>query len=244
MKRYIFPLALCAALLLSGCTSMLNRDYSSAEPHVDYSVTEDSSILRVETYQALVSSILHFIDDHAAEGTVRLYNYTGDVESDLSRACTEVQAKDPLTAYAVRSLKYDSTRILSYYEVTFSIRYSRSQASIDAIRQVSGQAGLRQELDQAVSTFLPRPAIRASYFSGDADLIRNLFWLSYYGHPASVLDAPTLSAALYPTTGTQRIIELTGSWPSCSGGSFPTIPWVHARLWLHWRASRPATWVF
>ena len=163
MKLRILAAALCCALLCSGCT-MLERSHSSSSSHVDYSVTEDSSILRVESYQALVNSLLYFVSEHVGSGTIRLYNYTGNVDADLQRACTEVQETDPLGSYAVNSISYESTRILTYYEVKFNISYGRSIAEVAEIRNVSGVNGVRQALkrmtDRTVLIVTHRPRVR------------------------------------------------------------------------------------
>ena len=75
-KAALTALLLAAACLLCGCTSMLERSYSTSADHVDYSVTEDSSILRAESYQALLNSILYYVSEHSGGGTIRLDNYT------------------------------------------------------------------------------------------------------------------------------------------------------------------------
>ena len=87
MKIRILALVLGCLLLCSGCTAMLERNHSSTTSHVDYSITEDSSILRAESYQALLNSLLYFVNEHVGSGTIRLYNYTGNVTADLQRAC-------------------------------------------------------------------------------------------------------------------------------------------------------------
>ena len=124
MKKVgVTAMLLAAALILCGCTSMLERNYSSSADHVDYSVPEDSSILRAESYQALLNSILYYVSEHSGGGTIRLYNYTGNVETDLAAACSEVMETDPLGAYAVSDIDYTSTRILTYYEIDVHISY-------------------------------------------------------------------------------------------------------------------------
>ena len=212
-KSRILALALCAGLLLSGCDSMLERSYSSHTAHVDYSVTEDSSILRAESYQALVNSILYYVDEHAAGGTIRLYNYTGDVEADLQRACLEVTEEDPLGAYAVHRIEYDSTRILTYYEITLRISYQRTADQLVGIRTVSGLNGIRQELARTVSYNLTQSVSRTAYYDGDSDAVTDLFWLAFYGNPLAVAEIPRFSAEFYPREGTQRILELQTEWP-------------------------------
>ncbi len=214
MKKRLFALALCCLLLFSGCTAMLERGYSSSAAHVDYSVTEDSSILRAESYQALVNSILYFVGEHSSGGTIRLYNYTGNVEADLARACTEVMEEDPLGAYAVYTINYDSTRILTYYEVKFRIIYHRTAVEVAEIRAVSGQSGIRQELERMINNHLSQTTLRTAYFTSDAALVSHLFWLSFYSTPTVALEAPEFTATFYPEDGTQRILDLKVSWPS------------------------------
>ena len=99
---------LCAAvaalsLLLSGCSSLLARSYTSVTPHSATPPAEgDSSILRVENYQELVNALIYLISLGEEEGTVRHVQLRrSDVEQSLSNACLEVVQEDPLGAYAV-----------------------------------------------------------------------------------------------------------------------------------------------
>lgn len=213
MKKRLSALVLCCLMLCSGCASMLERGYTSSSAHVDYSATDDSSVLRAESYQALVNSILYFVGEHVGGGIIRLYNYTGNAEADLARACAEVMEDDPLGAYAVRSIDYESTRILTYYEVKFRILYQRTAAEVAEIRTVSGQSGVRHELDRMISGRLSQVTLRTAYFTSDAELVGQLFWLSFYSTPTMTLAVPEFTAAFYPETGTQRILELKITWP-------------------------------
>ena len=84
---------LCAAvaalsLLLSGCSSLLARSYTSVTPHSATPPAEgDSSILRVENYQELVNALIYLISlGRGRRATVRMYNYDQDVEQSLSNA--------------------------------------------------------------------------------------------------------------------------------------------------------------
>ena len=216
MKRGLLALALAAAMTLTGCSAMLERSYVSSTTHLDYSVAEDSSILRVETYQGLVNALLYFVNQHSSTGTLRLYNYTGDVEADLESACNEVTTEDPLGVFSVRSMDYDSTRILTYYEVDVRISYSRSAQVVSSIQTVSGLSGLRSELTRAISTRQSQSISRASYFPGDEEMVQSLFWQAYYSAPRLAISPPQISVSLYPSTGAQRIVEVSLTWPDTS----------------------------
>ncbi len=213
MKTRILPLLLALALL-TGCSSMLNREYVSVEPHNQFSDTgTDSSALRAETYQGLVNAILYLISQGSEEGVVRLYNYTRDVESDLSSACLEVAQEDPLGSYAVDYIKYDFARIVSYYEANVQITYRRTAEQIKSVVSVTGSSAIKGELRQALARFSPEVVLRVSYFVEDNDYLSRLIREAYYDTPEAAFGMPSTAVALYPDNGSQRIVELTLTYP-------------------------------
>lgn len=219
MKKRILALTLCLALLpLGGCAAMLERDHVSSTDHVDYAVEEDSSILRAESYQGLVNSMLYFVDGHRGGGTIRLYHYAGDVDADLAAARNTV-LQTPVGAYAVGSLEFECTRILTYYEVKLDIRYTHSAREVDAIPEVTGLAGVRQELDRLVRAQQPSAVFLASYFSGDRELVEQLLSLACMSAPELFRhhDISVTDIALYPETGTRRVIEVRLGWAQSAG---------------------------
>ena len=220
MKRMILLLALLltGALPLSGCAAMLERSHVSSTAHVDYAVeADDESILRAESYQGLVNSLRYFIDEHRGGGVIRLYNYTGDVETDLAAARDEV-LQEPVGAFAVGTLNYDSTRILTYYEVKLTIGYTRTAREVEAIPEVFGLSGVQQELSRLVTERQKSAVFMASYFSGGGEMVEKLFVENIYNAPALFCypEGPEADLdyeiSLYPETGTRRIVEVRVSW--------------------------------
>ena len=62
MKWRLCAAVAALALLLSGCSSLLARSYTSVTPHSATPPAEgDSSILRVENYQELVNALIYLI---------------------------------------------------------------------------------------------------------------------------------------------------------------------------------------
>ena len=177
---------LCAAvaalsLLLSGCSSLLARSYTSVTPHSATPPAEgDSSILRVENYQELVNALIYLISLGEEEGTVRMYNYDQDVEQSLSNACLEVVQEDPLGAYSVDFIRYDVTPIVSYYEAAVEITYRRTREQVSAIVAATGATAIRSQLKDLLSSFGTEAALRISYFEGDETYIQTLFREAYY----------------------------------------------------------------
>ena len=209
MKAHILALALAALLLLPGCSAMLNRDYQVVSPHPEHpSTEEDSSVIRVETYQELVNAVLYFVSQSVEHGVVRLVNYAQDVEADLNRACLEVAKDDPLGAYAVDFIKHDYTRVVATYEANIYITYRRTPDQIRALVNVTGSSAIRQELREALDDFAPEVALRVGYFAEDEAYIRSLVRQAYYDTPTAALGMPEFTVSLYPKEGSQRIVEI------------------------------------
>ena len=216
VKKRLLALIVCTFLLLPGCAAMLERGHETVTTHVDYAVTEDESVLRAESYQGLVNAMLYFVSGHRTGGAIRLYNYTGDVEADLANARNEVMYGDPLGAYSVRALSYDVTRILTYYEVDLRITYSRTAQEVNALREVLGLSGVRQELRQLATGQEGRAAFLASYFSGDKELVEELLELACLSCPELFRHhGPTgATVTLYPRAGTRRVVEVELDLPA------------------------------
>lgn len=213
MKIRLLFLSVAAALVLSGCTPLLQRSYSSYSAHVESVVSDDSSVLRAESYRGLVDALLYYVNRYVTQGVIRLSNYSSDVATDLETAKLEIMREDPLGAFAVSELTYDFSRIVSYYEVTVSISYTHTAEEIAAIEFASGAAAIRPRLRQAMARFSSSLLLRTSYFTGDEDQVRAMAVQAYHDTPQGAFGLPEISVSLYPDSGVQRIIELNFSWP-------------------------------
>lgn len=210
VKKSILALALAGILALSGCSSLLERDYIHMTPYEPFSSSNaGGSSLRVENYQDLLNAVLYLVSQGAEHGVLNLYNYTAqDVEADLARACLEVVQEDPLGAYAVDYIKHDHSLIVSYYEVNIHIAYRRTADQLSSITSVTGSSALRQEFRRALISFSPQTTLRIGYFTEDEDYIRELVEQAYYDAPAAALGMPEFTVSLYPNSGYQRIVEV------------------------------------
>ena len=160
-------LLLAAMLFLSGCTSMLERDYVSSTKHMEYHVDDDPSVLQAESYQGLVSALLYFVTERAENGVIHLSNYVGDVGADLDQACSEIMTEDPLGAYALKNIEHTHTRIVSYYEVDLKFDYTRTEEELEELRTVGSVQTLTQLAGRAMAGYEDSCAVGLNYFSTD-----------------------------------------------------------------------------
>ena len=213
MKKTV-PLLLTLSLLLTGCSTLLEREYASVTPHNTVPTTEgDPSILRADSYQELVNALVYLVSGGMEEGTVRLYTDAEDVVTFLSDACLEVAQEDPLGAYCVEFIKYTVDPVVAYSEAKVDITYRRSREQVASIIQATGIAAIRSELESALTSFDSERVLRIRYFEEDASYIQDLALQAYYNVPACALGMPNLSVFIYPDTGRQRIVEVLLTYP-------------------------------
>lgn len=217
MKKKLISVLLVLCLSLTGCASMLERDYVVVAPYQPVSnLSGASSALRVENYQELVNAVLYLVTMGEEQGVLNLYNYTQDVETDLTRACLEVIQEDPLGAYSVEYISHDYSLIVSYYEVNLQITYRRSREQVGAITAVTGSGAIRRVISRALTSFAPESVLRISYFTENEGYIRELVEQAYYDSPVTALGMPEAEISIYPHSGTQRIVEIGLTYPESS----------------------------
>lgn len=213
-RRPLLAAILAASLLLTGCSALLERDYTSVTPHNAVPATEgDPSILRADSYQELVNALIYFVNGGMEAGTVRLYTDVENVEPFLSDACLEVWQEDPLGAYCVEYIKYTVDPVVAYSEAHVDITYRRTREQVASIVQATGVTAIRSELESALASFSPSRTLRIRYFAEDEAFIRDLARQAYYDVPACALGMPEIDLSLYPNRGQQRIVEILLHYP-------------------------------
>ena len=214
MKKIVVALALLLCLGLTGCSGMLERSYEVSTPHVDRPATaEDPSILRAENYRELVSAVFYFVSQGEETGVIQLYDYPGDVEADLTAACLEVAAEDPLGAYFVDYIKHELVRVVSYDQATLSISYRRTMEQVASMVNVTGTSAIRAELREALQSFREEVVLRVAYLAEDEESLTRLVRETYYGNPATALGMSQVEVNLYPDSGSQRVVEILLTYP-------------------------------
>lgn len=213
-KKSMLALALLLCLTLTGCGAMLERSYEVSAPHVDRPATaEDPSILRVENYRELVSAVLYFVSQGEETGVIQLYDYAGDVEADLTAACLEVAAEDPLGAYYVDYIKHELVRVVSYDQATLSIRYRRTPEQVASMVNVTGTSAIRAEVRDALCGFEEEVVLRVAYLAEDQASLAALVRQVYYDTPTAAFGFPQVEINLYPDSGRQRVVEILLTYP-------------------------------
>lgn len=200
---------MAGCIALTGCASMLERDYVSVTPHSS-TKTEvgTSSVLRVENYQELVNSLIYFLSTASDSGVIRLYMDSSVVDEYLHNARQEIMQEYPPAVYAVENITFETDPLVTYVEARVNFSYRRSQQQVAAIQSVSGISAVRNALSAALKEFSNECVLNISYFDQNEEFIRSLIRQAYYSAPTTALEYPEVEINIYPDSGRQRIVEV------------------------------------
>lgn len=161
--------AAAVSVLLCGCSSLLERQYSVVEPHSRrFWESGDSGVLRAEEYPEIVNAILTLVSAHSGEGVVRVYmpqKTVVEAEALLESACLEVQTETPLGAYMVEYLRYTVTEETAYWEAELTIDYRRTAEQYEAMVNVTSSAAVADLVRAAAEEGRSDLALRISYLT-------------------------------------------------------------------------------
>ncbi len=232
MKR-IVALCLGLALCLCACGPMLEREYTVSSPHQEDPPPQTDAAYRVETYPALQSALLSYVEEGLDEGQLRFpTTYAGNLSVDLEKAKRQLMEEEPLGCYALSDLTYTTSKIIAYYEVDLAFTYKVDSKTLTSMPKAVSRGDLSTLMAKALETgedalcvyLTAYPASETDFF--DAALADA--WATLYGEgetaPATAVpeqptappdrapapELPVLTVELFPQTGgVRRVAELT-----------------------------------
>ena len=207
----IAALLLTAAVLLtmSGCLPLLNRTYYVEKDYAADETGGGETERKVRDSADIYRALLAFIQQHAENGKLIFSDYTGDMESELTQTIRRVKNESALGAFAVESISYETSRIVSYYEADVKLTYKRTAEQIDGIFQALSTANLREVLDAALAQRQTYLAVKTGASELDAGQITQMLQAAVDHNPLQVVLLPEMSFEIFPPEGSQRILEIT-----------------------------------
>ena len=171
MKAYRLAAAGLALGLLTGCASLLERSYTTSEPHSSkFWESEAAATLRAENRQDMVNDLLILIGQHTETASLRLYNFPDEQTAleELEKAAQEVQQETPLGAYAVEYITYISQPQRSCFEADLQIGYRRTAEQMQTIVSASSVSALGDLLEAALDGGRTELVVRMGYWQADS----------------------------------------------------------------------------
>lgn len=200
---------MAALCLLTGCSSLLDREYVVVEEHSSkYWESEAADTLRAESYQDIVNDLLLLVGQHTESALLRLYNYEDEatVSDVLEQAAAEVQQETPMGAYAVEYITSETQRQRSYCDVTIRISYRRSLEQIQSVVNATSTAALPDLLNTALEAGKTELAVRVGYWGAD-DAARVEETVAEIREQWGLEEAPEWAVSYYPAAEKAGLIE-------------------------------------
>lgn len=239
----------CLALLLClcSCASLLEREYTVTSPHVEKPPPQGDTAYRVETYPALRSALLSYVEEGMEEGLLRFpTTYPGNLSVDMEKAKRQLLEEDPLGCYALSDLTYHTSKIIAYYEVELGFTYKVDKKALSMPR-VTSQSALVTLLGKCLETRQEELCVYlTAYPEGEEDYFDAALaeaWTALHeqaeedpspgpdepqGEPTPAQESeppeagtglPVVTAELYPQTGVRRVAVLKLDYSPEEGGT-------------------------
>ncbi len=201
--------ALCACLALTGCAALLEREYTTVEPHSSkFWESEAAGTLRAENYQDIVNDLLILVGQNTESAAIRLYNFEDDmtVAETLERATSEIQQETPLGAYAVEYITSTSQSQRGYYEISVQISYRRTAEQVQAVVNATSTEALYSLLEAALEEDRTELAVRIGYWGKDGkSRVEEI--VAQVREDKGLAEAPGWTVNYYPAEGPVGLIE-------------------------------------
>lgn len=208
MKRYLVMLLLFC-FLLTGCEALWDGSYVSVTPHASPAVSNQSQS-HISNYEQLYSAIQAMVRESIAYRSVTIRDYTkNDPKQDIEKVIEELTTGDPIANYSVENIEW---QLSGASVLTIEISFSRTAVEMHNMQQVADMSGAEEALYTALNDCQTSLLLLVdSYTETDFVVLAENHAMR---NPHLVMEMPAITANLYPSTGLQRVVELSFRYQS------------------------------
>lgn len=205
-RMMILTVVLC--LLLCGCDMWMDGSYHSVTPHQEAdSVTHDKAV-EVSSYTQLHQALCNMVAEGVQEGVFYVFAIGEDqLDTYMNIASNAVVTNDPIGAYAVDSIEWEVGTNTGRTAVAVTVNYTHSRSNILRIKRVATMEQAHEQIHQALRNCDPSVVIMVESYER-TDLVQKVQDFVDQ-NPKVCMEMPQVSAAVYPETGSKRVVELS-----------------------------------
>ncbi len=207
MKR-IAAILLAVCLLLSGCSTWMEGSYVSVTPYMSPDDSEGQDIHWIGDKEQLQEAIRYMVSQGVGEDVFFVRNYLESaLNSDMLLVRYGIMNSDPLGAYAVEDIQFETGINGSRFTLSVKIDYSRQRSEILRMKTVQNMEEARSAIATALGNMDPELVFYVENYQ-DTDVAQMVedYALS---RPDRIIEIPRVSVSLYPATGEKRVVELS-----------------------------------
>ncbi len=206
MKR-IWIMAMILCLLLSGCAAITGGSYVHEVPHQVQGNPNLGEDMLAQNYDQLYRTLEEMAESGTKRGVIYISMYdSATFEGDMERAVDAVMEENPIAAYAVNTIRWELNMADGQRTVSVNIYYNHDRTEILKIRRVSDMQKAQQMIyDEIADSNSGFVLYIENYQETDFVRLVNEYAFSY---PNEVMEAPQVTANVYPQSGSTRVVEL------------------------------------
>lgn len=206
MKR-VMTAALMICILLSGCTSLMDGNYVSVEPHRERNTSGQTGVVFASNYTQLRDALVEMADSGTESSVINVAEYDQDLlESGIEMAVEFVKKAHPIGAYAVEQISYEIGSGGGKPAVSVSISYIHGRSEIRKIKTVRDMSVVQDKCAEALDKCESSLVLLVKRYSA-WDVTQ--FVEDYAAeNPDLVMEIPEVAVGVYPDTGMERVVEL------------------------------------
>ncbi len=212
MKR-LFALLIAACLLLSGCESVWDGNYSAVKPHEEDNSVEQSDDISASSYSGLLRALEKIIEGGREKAVISVANYNQLVVArDMDKAVEETMVQFPLGVYAVENIQFELGTNAGRPAIAVEISYLHDYADIKNVQYVKKMDDAKSAIAAALENFEPGIVLHISAYE-ERDLSQ---WVEDHAqrNPDKIMELPQVTVNYYPETGSERVLEIKFAYQS------------------------------
>lgn len=205
MKR-IMILGLVLALLLSGC-GWMDGDYHSVKPHSSESNKLSDDAVTVSDYEGLCNALVEMVETGREQSTIYITGLSlEETEEYMNTAITYVQEDNPIGAYAVEQITYESGTSGAMPAVAVEVTYLHGRQEILSIKSAGHSDGAKNIIAATLRNCESSTVIHVTDYIG---LDVEQYVQDYVNsNPHLCMELPQVTVSIYPNHGRERVLEI------------------------------------
>lgn len=209
MRQKMLTALLVLSLLLSGCSWSVSP-YVSVTPHKEQQQNSRTDVVTASNYLELLESLKAIIADGVEVSAINVAEYPAStLAHGMERAVQYALLNDPIGAYAVESIVYETGSSSGMPAISVSITYRHNSSEIRRIRRVENMDTLRTAVSVALEGYDPSLVMLVENYEPE-DFIQ--FVKDYaQQNPQTIMETPQVVENIYGT-GNERMVELIFSY--------------------------------
>ena len=205
-KTILLSLVLC--MCLSGCNLWMDGYYHHAAPHLQEQQSKDQEAITVSGYMELRDAVEQLVEECAQKSIIYTRGIAPKtIESYMPMVIAYIKNNNPIGAYALDDITYDSGTNAGVQAVALEFSYTHLRSEILQIKHTQSMTEAVSVITNALNNCDAGVLLQVQNYQ-NMDLTQMI--QDYVDStPWKCMEMPQVSEIVYPDQGDERLIELS-----------------------------------